>query len=141
MSVLYEPCEVSGDFSSTVMPSMMVSSPVGPSFPQGLLTSALWSLPMFPLHKAALEQTTTNGLFTSAHLARLGVPGGHQNLADASALLKSLAGAIMALLPFPERVEVLLGCLSLGLGLPGLSFLSLLAQHCPAAFCQVDFIL
>lgn len=67
------------------------------------------------------DKTTTNGPFKSADLAHLGVPGGYQNLADASALLKNLAHAIMALLPLPEQMEVLLGYLSLGLGLPGLS--------------------
>lgn len=104
-----------------VKPSMMFSPPVGPFFPQGYLASALWFLPESPFHKATSGTNHKKWPFKSAHLAHLGVPGGHQNLADASALLKILAHAIMAL--FSEQVEVLLGCLSLDLGLPGLSSL------------------
>lgn len=67
------------------------------------------------------DQNPTNGPFKSANFEALSIPEGYQNPADASALLKILASAIIAQLPLPEQVEVLLGCRSLGLRLPGLS--------------------
>ncbi|PKU45610.1 hypothetical protein llap_4095 [Limosa lapponica baueri] len=63
------------------------------------------------------DRNLMNSQFTSANPGALGVPGDYQNPADASALLKNLAPAITAQLLLPEQVEVLLGCLSLGLRL------------------------
>lgn len=106
------------------MPSLMVSPPVGPALLRGLLASGAWFLPTPPLPQGNLwDRNLTNSPFKSANLGALGVPGGYQNPADASALQKNLAPAIIAQLPLHEQVEVLLGCLSSGLRLPELSSL------------------
>lgn len=85
---------------------------------------SIWTMVLagIPLLQGNLwDQNLKNSPFKSANPGVLGVPRGYQNPADASAPLKNLAPAVIAQLVLPEQVEELLGCLSLGLRLPGLS--------------------
>lgn len=89
-----------------------------PMRPPGIWSTVFYNIPLSQCN--LWDQNLANSPFKSANLEALGILGGYQNPADASALLKNLASTIIAQFPLPEQVEVLLGCLSLGLRLPGL---------------------